>query len=138
MQHHENILSPQQSYRICTQISNCVRKGEREVTKKSILSFKTLQTNPSEPEHADVCTYKTKSHAKQILCNSYKRVQSEPLWKCYNRRVITSFQQGDCEDVFIHCLVLPKSKRIPKDNSNRFKEFFFQTKSAPAPRQLHL
>lgn len=95
---------------------------EREVTKKSCLSKPSKQI-PQSLNMLTLAPTKTKSHAKQILCSSYKRVQSEPLWKYYNRRVITSFQQENCEDVFIHCLVLPKGKGIPKEKSNRFKEF---------------
>lgn len=120
--HHENIFSPQQSCRTYTQTSYLsARKGDREVTKKSCLSKLSKQI----PQSLNMLTFTpTKQKVIQILCSNYKRVQSEPLWKCCNSRVITFSQQGDFEDVFIHCLVLPRGKGIPKENSNKIQDFF--------------
>lgn len=133
--HHENIFSPQQSCRTCTQISNSARKGKREVTKKSCLS-KLSKSNPSELECTDICTYKNKSHSKQILCNNYKESKVDHFG---NATIEGSSPPCNREISKVYSSIVwfcQKVKRSQKKTATDFKIFFRQT--APAPRQFHL
>lgn len=86
--------------------------------------FKTLQTNPSEVEYADVSTYKTKvmqnkycvEATKEFKVNHFGNVTIEESSPPLNREILKMYSS-----IVWFCQI---SKGIPKENSNRSQEFF--------------